>query len=160
MINQMEILDREWARARREARPLAVMLGDLDHFKRINDTRGHLAGDAVLREVAKRMNASIRPYDFVGRFGGEEFLIVLPGCDRENMLHVGERLRECIASAAVPHDDQAIPVTVSLGGVVFAPPSDVAVATVMHAADTALYRAKDNGRNRIEVGTVGADAVS
>jgi diguanylate cyclase (GGDEF)-like protein len=93
-------LDQEVARLSRSAAPLAAMMADLDHFKRINDTYGHAAGDAVLCEVARRMTARTRVYDFVGRYGGEEFLILLPGCNLLQAAKMAERLR--LAVAATP----------------------------------------------------------
>ena len=89
----LDILDRELARSAREGGPVGVVLLDLDHFKSINDNHGHLAGDAVLQEAAWRMRDSIRPYDAIGRYGGEEFLILLPGCDEESTFGQAERLR-------------------------------------------------------------------
>src|SRR6476660_5854864 len=95
-ISILYILQKEAARAAREATPLAVLMADLDYFKQINDTHGHLAGDNVLRESARRLRANIRSYDAIGRYGGEEFLVVLPGCDQPGGLVQAERLRECI----------------------------------------------------------------
>jgi two-component system, cell cycle response regulator len=93
----LEVLGRELARSDRLGTSLGVIMADLDHFKHINDTHGHLAGDAVLREAARRMRLCLRSYDVIGRYGGEEFLIVLPDCDALSTLSLAERLRECIA---------------------------------------------------------------
>jgi diguanylate cyclase (GGDEF)-like protein len=144
----MDALEREAARASREGRPLALVMADLDHFKSVNDNFGHLAGDAVLREAARRMLGTARPYDLVGRYGGEEFLIVLPGCDAAEALRFGERLRERIA-APVADGPARIAVTVSLGVAAQDGPADAAV--LLRAADEALYRAKLAGRNRVEL---------
>src|SRR5262245_9743383 len=97
----MEILDKELARAEREEASLGIILLDLDHFKSVNDTHGHRAGDDVLREVAEAMRGTTRPYDAVGRYGGEEFLIILPGCDQVNAVSHAERLRKAVSQAAV-----------------------------------------------------------
>jgi two-component system cell cycle response regulator len=97
----LDILDRDLARFRREGRPVAVLMADIDHFKLINDTYGHLAGDAVLRETVARLQAVIRPYDSVGRYGGEEFLFVLSGCDHMPAVSLGERLRRAVEETPV-----------------------------------------------------------
>ena len=94
----LQTLENELARANRERHPVAVLMADVDRFKQINDTYGHQAGDEVLRETARRMKAAMRRYDAVGRYGGEEFLIVLPGCDHPGALAQAERVREAIAS--------------------------------------------------------------
>jgi diguanylate cyclase (GGDEF)-like protein len=152
----LETLTRELIRGQREGRPVGVILADLDHFKRINDTHGHLAGDAVLCEAARRMSAVMRPYDQIGRYGGEEFLIVLPGCDEPNTLKIGERLRHQVAAQPVDHQGRTIPVTISLGVVVSSGAHHGDAPAFVHAADVALYRAKAGGRNRVEVNTVSA----
>ena len=115
----MDILHRELNRCRRETRPVGVIVADLDHFKRVNDTYGHLAGDAVLRDAASRIEASGRPYDTIGRYGGEEFLIVLPGCGVPQSLGVAERLRVQVAAHPVVYGELPIPVTGSFGVAVF-----------------------------------------
>lgn len=97
----LEHLQRELARSEREKSSVAVILADVDKFKNINDTSGHLSGDAVLREVAGRLRASLRPYDGIGRYGGEEFLVVAPGCDAEGALKLAERLRASVGDAPV-----------------------------------------------------------
>jgi diguanylate cyclase (GGDEF)-like protein len=145
------MLEGELTRARREARPVGVMLADLDYFKTINDSHGHLAGDAVLQEASRRIHAATRPYDMIGRYGGEEFLIVLPGCDRDSTLKIAGRIRERLAAEPVPYKGQSIPVTTSLGVVSYhVGPEAVDINGLLHLADTALYRAKYAGRNRVE----------
>jgi diguanylate cyclase (GGDEF)-like protein len=145
----LEILDAELTRGRRDGRPVGVVLADLDHFKRVNDTHGHLAGDAVLREASARIVHAMRPDDLSGRYGGEEFLIVLPGCDESVTAKVCERIRARIADHPVSHDTQLIPVTLSIGATVHAPPYDRDAVDLVRAADTALYRAKAAGRDRV-----------
>jgi two-component system cell cycle response regulator len=145
----LNILNRELKRSQRERIPLSVIMADLDHFKHINDTWGHLAGDAVLREAARRMQVSLRAYDSVGRYGGEEFLIVLPGLTCLEAESLAERLRVAIAGEPIPVAASSVAVTISLG-VMDAPPGCVMAETLIHAADEALYRAKALGRNRLE----------
>ena len=111
----LETLEKELARSAREGTQITVIMADLDHFKRINDTYGHLAGDTVLREAAKRIQAAMRVYDSVGRYGGEEFLIVSPGCGLPEAAEQAERFRKLISQQAVRTPDCAIPVTMSLG---------------------------------------------
>ncbi|MBZ5651268.1 MAG: diguanylate cyclase [Acidobacteriia bacterium] len=146
------LLQREAQRSARMGHPLGVMMADLDHFKRINDSYGHQTGDAVLREVAGRMLASVRNYDYVGRYGGEEFLIVLTECTASALAATAERMRACISGTPVATDAGPIPVTVSIGCVTghATGPSFPKGEDLLHAADTALYRAKNNGRNRVE----------
>jgi two-component system cell cycle response regulator len=144
----LETLDKEIWRSRREGLSLGVLLADLDHFKSVNDTYGHLAGDSVLREIAKRMHATIRPYDAVGRYGGEEFLILLPGCDGSETRNKAERLREAIFHGPVATPAGFLSVTMSIGGVATADwPQDTS-NQILQMADSALYRAKEDGRNR------------
>ncbi|MBI4458779.1 MAG: diguanylate cyclase [Acidobacteria bacterium] len=145
----LEILHKELVRARREGTCLGVLMADLDHFKEVNDTHGHLAGDAVLHEVAQRLQAGVREYDAVGRFGGEEFLIILPACHESPLKHA-ERLRKSVSSEAINTDDGAIAVTISMG-VAAGGPDLFDPEAVLRAADAALYRAKRTGRNRVEL---------
>jgi two-component system cell cycle response regulator len=152
----LNILERELERGHRERRPVAVVLADLDHFKRINDTLGHLSGDSVLRQVAGQLLGSIRPYDAVGRYGGEEFLIVLPGCDSDSALGLAERLRQCIAAARIEVDGVEIQITLSLGAAISEGEAEPDAVELLRAADTALYEAKRAGRNRIQLGTLTA----
>jgi diguanylate cyclase (GGDEF)-like protein len=148
----LEMLERECARARRNGTSLGVVMADLDHFKQINDNYGHPAGDAVLRETARQMRGLIRSYDGVGRYGGEEFLLVLPGCDATDTLTLAERLREGIAAAPVCFGKNTIPVTVSLGATALGRGPAADATELLHRADLALYRAKRAGRNQVQFG--------
>jgi diguanylate cyclase (GGDEF)-like protein len=144
----LRILDRELNRAGREHRPLGVVLADLDHFKRINDTLGHLVGDEVLRQTARRMQTVHRPYDFIGRYGGEEFVSVLPGCDCRAALVLAERLRSRIAAEPVDYDGGRVRVTLSLGVMAWEGDESMDSEALLRAADAALYQAKRAGRDR------------
>ncbi len=142
----LDVLQREFHRARRLHAPLVVVMLDLDHFKRINDTRGHQAGDAVLTEVARRLLTVMRPYDSLGRYGGEEFMVIAPGCDAQSGLELAERLRESVAAAPVSLLCDSLAVTLSLGVASLADDADP--ESLIHRADQALYSAKNAGRNR------------
>lgn len=146
----LDILQRESARAAREGTSVGVVMADLDHFKRINDTLGHPAGDAVLREASRRMEIALRPYDSLGRYGGEEFLIVLPGCDLPGALAAAERIRHAIAEDPVATPTGMTPISASLGATIGEGPS-LDADELIRIADEALYRAKRGGRNRVEV---------
>ena len=146
----LEILQREAALVARKRVPVSIILADLDEFKLVNDTHGHAVGDAVLREASKRLGGRIRPYDSLGRYGGEEFLIVLPGCGAESALQVAERVRSCVADGPVSTRVGDVHLTVSLGVAAMERGVILNVDGLMHAADEALYRAKRSGRNRVE----------
>ncbi len=150
--NRATILDRlteEFARAQRGELPLTVVLADLDHFKSVNDTFGHQAGDQVLREVARRLGGRVRPDDLIGRIGGEELLIILPGLGLEAASSRLTFLHRSISEVPVAYESLAIPVTVSCGVALYA--AEIASPqALVRQADRALYRAKANGRNRIE----------
>jgi two-component system cell cycle response regulator len=147
----LDAVDREFSRALRERSPVAVVMADIDFFKTVNDTHGHPAGDAVLRTVADRLKDGMRRYDSIGRYGGEEFLFVLPGCDRENALNQTERLRRLVGDTPALHEGLEIPVTLSMGVAVFGAAAAQEPDELIKIADEALYRAKDNGRNRVEL---------
>jgi diguanylate cyclase (GGDEF)-like protein len=145
-----ETLRREIARAKRERNSVAVVMADLDHFKRINDSYGHLAGDAALRQVADRMRSSIRPYDAIGRYGGEEFLILLPGCNIPGAATVAERLMTSIAGEPVDLAGEKLLITCSLGVASNSEAPEADADWLIRAADAALYQAKSAGRDRVE----------
>ena len=139
-------LESELARCHREHRTVGVILLDIDHFKRINDTYGHFAGDAVLRETAARLRHNVRPYDQVGRYGGEEFLVVLPNCDLESATHQAERMRQRLHADTMLVDGATMRVSASFG-VTVSDGSERSPAVFVRVADEALYRAKGSGRN-------------
>ncbi|HYP09143.1 MAG TPA: diguanylate cyclase [Bryobacteraceae bacterium] len=142
----LDILHRELDRSEREGTSVGVVVADLDHFKSINDTYGHFAGDAALQESARRMQASTRSYDAVGRYGGEEFLIVLPGVDEEGVRMQAERMRLAISGTPVSAKEAELKVTCSFG-CSSAVGGRVSAEALIRAADEGLYRAKRAGRN-------------
>jgi len=144
-------LGRELSRGHREARPLGVVIVDLDHFKLVNDTYGHLAGDAVLREAARRMQNSIRQYDSIGRYGGEEFLILFPGCGETDSYAQADRLRKQLSQTEMSVNDSALRVTASFGVTTALPGENWTPEALIRKADEALYLAKKSGRNRVEI---------
>jgi len=145
----LENLQRELSRSQRGGASVAVTMADLDHFKQVNDTYGHLVGDAVLREATRRMRSNSRTYDALGRFGGEEFLIVAPDTDVTGALSQAERLRESVGREPIDTFEGPVRVTISLGVAVS---GEVWEAdSLLRAADEALYRAKSAGRNRVEL---------
>lgn len=150
-----DVLKRELLRAQREGTSVGVLLADLDHFKNVNDVHGHLAGDAVLREVAQRINSAVRTYDAVGRYGGEEFLVVLSGCEEEPIRHA-ERIRALVSAEPVVTREGPITVTLSLG-VAISGRQLPDMEDILRAADAALYRAKRAGRNRVEAVSAAAE---
>ena len=146
----LAVLERELERARRERKPVAVILCDVDHFKNVNDTLGHLFGDEALREIGRRLRAQLRVYDGVGRYGGEEFLMVLPSCDLPNALLRANELREIIAKTPVVCSGEERLITMSMGVAVSACEGKNEVEMLLNQADAGLYKAKEKGRNRIE----------
>jgi two-component system cell cycle response regulator len=141
----LETLQRELIRSQREHQPLAAIMADIDHFKHINDAHGHFMGDQVLRQTAQRLQGVLRPYDTLGRYGGEEFLIVLSGCDSSAALTLAERLRHCLDAEPIAEGDRTFHVTLSLG--VCAWDGHMTAQALLQAADGALYEAKRVGRN-------------
>ncbi len=148
----LETLDKELARASREGHPLSVLMVDLDRFKQVNDTYGHAAGDAVLSEAARRMREATRTYDSAGRYGGEEFLIVLPGCDGPSAAVQAERVRGMFASTAFVAGQRPLTITGSIGVSSRTHPREMDADALLREADLALYGAKADGRNRVLMG--------
>ncbi len=145
----MEILDREVARATRDSAPLGVLMLDLDHFKHINDNYGHQAGDEALRGVAARISSAQRSYDSFGRYGGEEFMIVAPGCDEAYLISHAERLRNAIDSQSFKIGGKELHLTASFGACALDPELHASADDLVRAADAALYAAKHAGRNAV-----------
>ena len=152
--NRGAILDfarRELDRAQRSGNFLGLLMIDLDHFKRVNDTYGHLVGDAVLKEVAQRLARSVRSYDWVGRYGGEEFLVIVSDCPREAIAKYADRLRLAVAATPVSTEIGEIQIATSVGAASAQQPEYPDQDSFLRFADDALYRAKDQGRNRVEL---------
>ncbi len=147
----LEALSRELARAWRQSSPLGVVMVDLDNFKHINDNHGHLAGDVMLREAARRMQNGVRQYDSVGRYGGEEFLILLPNCGEAEAYSQAERLRKQLCQAEARIDDTLLRITASFGVTAALPGEPWTPEGLLRKADEALYIAKKSGRNRVEI---------
>ena len=144
-----DVLRRALDHAARERSSVSVVLCDVDRFKSVNDAHGHPVGDSVLCDVAKRAGAGVRPYDVLGRYGGEEFLIVLPGCSLLEALGVAERVRASVCGEAIPTSVGALPITASFG-IATSSAHTRDLDELISEADQALYRAKEAGRNRIE----------
>jgi diguanylate cyclase (GGDEF)-like protein len=144
----LAILERDLLRAEREQQSVGLIMIDVDHFKAINDSRGHAAGDVVLRIIASGIAAVVRPYDSVGRCGGEEFLIVAPGCGMAETWELAERVRTHVAGCSIMVGGSSVQVSLSLGVATGQTAGDMEKS--LHAADTAMYQAKRAGRNRVE----------
>lgn len=145
----LHLLRAELDRGTRSAKKTGLLLIDLDHFKKVNDTYGHLSGDAVLRKAASRISMALRSYDVVGRYGGEEFVVVLSQCIEAEVGQLAERIRHIIGESLIAAEGFEIPVTVSIGGTLCSGTSDV--SALLAIADSALYEAKRNGRNRVVI---------
>jgi two-component system cell cycle response regulator len=159
--NRGEILafmQRELARAWRDTTSVGIVLVDVDHFKKVNDEFGHETGDLVLKEITKRFSASLREYDGIGRYGGEEFLLVIPGCDLATTIRRANQIRELISSQPILTPVGETTVTVSMG--VTVAESSTNSKLLLRLADTALYQAKRKGRNRVEQAISAAIVVS
>jgi diguanylate cyclase (GGDEF)-like protein len=144
----LEASDGALVRSRRSGKPVSIALGDLDHFKEVNDSLGHAAGDAVLKAVAGAIRASLRAQDVAARWGGEEFILLLPDTPKEGALHVAECVRRAIAALPIEVEGQEVKVTLSMGVAQHWPGRNL--EETIAQADAALYRAKDEGRNRVE----------
>ncbi len=154
LLNRSEVLGllrKEIARASREQQSIGIALADIDHFKKVNDTFGHLAGDKILQETAQRLSSKLRVYDGVGRYGGEEFLLVFAKCGLKTTLERANEIREHVAHEVIKDGSIELRVTVSMGVTAVAHGrKDVRLETVLQQADVALYQAKTKGRNRVE----------
>jgi diguanylate cyclase (GGDEF)-like protein len=154
-----ERLSAEILAYRSRPRPLALLALDIDHFKRVNDVHGHVAGDEVLKRVASALRAAVRPEDVVARWGGEEFVVLARDTSLHHAVQVAERIRAAAAAAVTVWRGTPVRVTLSVGVTVLAPPRQVlphaADRILVESADRALYRAKEQGRDRVEVGDVG-----
>jgi two-component system cell cycle response regulator len=137
---------------------VAVIMADVDHFKQINDSLGHAVGDIVLKEVAERLQSDLRPYDLVGRYGGEEFLIVLPSCSLKVATRRADEIRDLVCKHAVVTTFATVPVTVSMGVTSADRLQNLTIEEVLQQADRALYSAKENGRNRVQTFSAGDQA--
>ncbi len=147
----VELLSREVHRSKRERNCTAVMMCDLDHFKSVNDTYGHGGGDDVLREVSRRLHSAVRSYDMVGRYGGEEFLVVLNKCDPGSALARAENLRNVIGMRPIMAAGNSLTVTMSVGLALSSEFAGSDVDEIIHQADMALYAAKAAGRNCVRM---------
>ena len=149
----IEILEEELNRNLREGKTVGVAMLDIDYFKEINDTHGHLIGDKILIDVTTRLKKTLRNYDQIGRYGGDEFLIILPGLARPNAQSVGERLRKAVCDTKIGTEAGELTASISIGMAV----SDIEVrhlaADLIKVSDQALYQAKEGGRNRVYVAT-------
>ena len=146
----MDLLGHELARSRRTGESLGLMMIDLDHFKSVNDTYGHAAGDAVLKEVAHRLVHSVRTYDLVGRYGGEEFLVILSNASLDEVKGRAQRLCAVVEEAPVKLQLHNVRVTISIGATAAPGNQEIQQTRLLHFADLAMYRAKEGGRNRVE----------
>jgi diguanylate cyclase (GGDEF)-like protein len=144
-------VDAELTRAARAHATSGLLVIDLDHFKAFNDAHGHLAGDDILRAVANTISAEVRAYDIVGRFGGEEFVVLLPGTSDSETIHVAERIRRRIAALPLPSADDQLTVSI---GVAVCPQHAETLDDLLHCADMAMYAAKAAGRNRVHIAAV------
>lgn len=152
LLNRREldrVLNQEAERATRFGQPLGLLMADIDHFKSVNDRYGHPAGDAVLREVGRRLRAELRSVDFPGRFGGEEFAVVVVQADTASSAALAERIRAAVMATPVPIGEAELSLTISIG-VAALPPNGGTGPELLAAADQALYAAKRGGRNRVE----------
>lgn len=144
-----DFLDTELKRGERENTPTGVVMIDIDHFKRINDRYGHLIGDEVLVEVADRLRSAIRPYDRIGRYGGDEILVVLPNCSNKEAKNIAKRLYDSVANEKIPTEVGSLKINISIGCVSNEKSLQVSRMELIQASDNALLSAKKKGRDRI-----------
>ncbi|HTR65612.1 MAG TPA: diguanylate cyclase [Terriglobales bacterium] len=156
----LDLLQREVQLHQRTGGRFGVMMADLDHFKQINDSHGHLSGDEVLREVSRRLSACVRSYDYVGRYGGEEFLVIVSTGDLSDLRTSAERLRRCVGDTPIETTGGRIVCTISLGvtSTEVQGEAQASYEAVLRNADMLLYQAKDRGRNRVEIAALAQSA--
>jgi len=142
------LIDKLMAEQRRDPRPISMLIADIDHFKQVNDRHGHLAGDAVLQAIAKKLQRALRESDLAVRWGGEEFLLVLKGCDRAEAQRIAESLRQAVMDTPVQAAGQRLAITLSIGVTEYH--GEESPEQTVDRADGALYQAKRTGRNRVE----------
>jgi len=162
LLNRAEILAslrRELSRSAREDNPVAVIMADIDHFKEVNDSLGHTVGDIVLKEVAERLKSDLRPYDLVGRHGGEEFLIVLPNCSLKVAARRADEIRQLVCKDEIVTAFSSVPATVSMGVTAAERADKLTIEDLLQQADKALYMAKENGRNCVQTFIAGDQAL-
>ena len=153
----LSLMRSELERSGRKSTPTSILLCDVDHFKQVNDNHGHLIGDIVLQEVAKRITSAVRSYDAAGRYGGEEFLILLSNCDEFNLKARSEDIHAAVAKTSIVAGSEELPISVSVGAVTCQRwDPRLSIEHILARADAALYRAKADGRNR----TVIADTLT
>lgn len=155
----LDLLNRELHRSYREHNSTVILLGDVDHFKRVNDSLGHGAGDEALIEIANRLLASVRSYDFVGRYGGEEFLVVLNGCDRVYAPARAESIRKSVSARSIVTAKGALNMTMSFGVLLAADWGPRPMEELLHEVDLALYEAKSAGRDCVKFAHPGSKFV-
>lgn len=146
----VKMLHRELERGRREKKALTVIMADIDYFKKVNDELGHLAGDEVLTEVGRRLGLEKRGYDGIGRYGGEEFLIIMPGCDNVSALVRADQIRSAVSLKPIHTSVKPRTITMSMGVAVADGCKQVDALALLRQADHGLYKAKHSGRNRVE----------
>ncbi len=144
-----EVLPAMLERTRRTHRPLCLIMLDLDHFKQVNDTWGHEVGNIALRQTARILSAQVRIVDTVCRYGGEEFVVILPDTGLRAAVRIAERIRQAIAETPVEHPDGSLRLTASMGVEIHRPQDDIDPEALIEAADRLLYQAKQSGRNRV-----------
>jgi diguanylate cyclase (GGDEF)-like protein len=153
LLNRAEALaglKRELSRSERTGQPVGIILADIDHFKQVNDSHGHAAGDEALKEVARRLRSDLRPYDLAGRYGGEEFLLILPTCNLGVATQRAEQLRLSVSREPVFTLFGSVPLSLSMGITVANSDSGLTAQELLQQADVALYRAKEKGRNCVQ----------
>ena len=148
-----EAMENEFLRAKRYGRPLSIAILDADHFKKVNDTHGHIVGDFVLKKLATLFQQNIRREELLGRYGGEEFVVVMPEVDSSGAFQLAEKLRKTVEGTVFKSGEAELPVTISVGVATLG--AEESVKAFLDTADQALYKSKEDGRNRVTIGGQG-----